>query len=381
MEFFLLHVAVLVTLFIALIKPKGFKKKLMWFIIWFFVCFGDIFIGYVAFYYNAYKYARNTYFEPFKGDSLYLGEHKVWLSGEKVSKISEYYIGGWPNSILPDFYTRLLLDNKIKYIEYKEVSEHPINNGKYFRLYSSNEDDKNCVASKELKTRLFFSISYVKNDGTKGFIEYDEFLELYNKYYKKYLENYNKYYAYWDYFLDKNIFHEKIPTEIKELITYLIQKHNMPLDRVRYLIKTMKIDYIRMITKFEEFYKNKCIARVQIDKNEVSRYEYVECTNSDYEYICDYPDIKDKAWAKFKYFAYIKDRNNNKKIAQSIFTYKTGKPFLLYSTIAEVTAPPEVLYGSTKLCNKNINVGVYSDSECRNIFIENFINDKELRNE
>ncbi|MBZ7995706.1 hypothetical protein, partial [Campylobacter canadensis] len=71
----------------------------------------------------------------------------------------------------------------------------------------------------------------------------------YNKYYKKYLENYNKYYAYWDYFLDNNIFHEKIPTEIKELITYLIQKHNMPLDRVRYLIKTMKIDYIRMITK------------------------------------------------------------------------------------------------------------------------------------
>ncbi|WP_224332024.1 hypothetical protein, partial [Campylobacter canadensis] len=49
----------------------------------------------------------------------------------------------------------------------------------------------------------------------------------YNKYYKKYLENYNKYYAYWDYFLDKNIFHEKIPTEIKELITYLIKIYNM----------------------------------------------------------------------------------------------------------------------------------------------------------
>ncbi|MBZ7984514.1 hypothetical protein [Campylobacter sp. RM12647] len=377
MEFILLHIIVLITFFIVLIKPKGFKRKLMWFAIWFFAFFGDIFITNIVFYYNANKYATNTYLETFKGNSLYIGEYKVNLMDKERYKISEYYIGGWIGSILPDFYMRSLLDNKIKYIEYKEISDHPINNGKYFRFYSSNEDDKNCMVSKDLEYKLLFTLEYDRSDGTKGFIEYEEFLELYNKYYKKYLAGNSN--VFWEDYLRKNMFHEKIPTEIKDLIKYLIQKHNMPEDRIRYLIIDMMEAYRKKSVKIEEFYKGKCIARVEIDKNELSRYEYVKCTNSDYEYICDYPDIKDKLWTKFEYFAYIKDRINNKKIAQSILAYKTGTPFSLYTIIATATSP---FYTSgaraSETCSKNISVR--GGEECNDIFIDNFINNNEMKN-
>ena len=112
MEFILLHIIVLITFFIVLIKPKGFKRKLMWFAIWFFAFFGDIFITNIVFYYNANKYATNIYLETFKGNSLYIGEYKVNLMDKERYKISEYYIGGWIGSILPDFYMRSLLEDR-----------------------------------------------------------------------------------------------------------------------------------------------------------------------------------------------------------------------------------------------------------------------------
>ena len=143
-----------ISFFVALIAPKG-KRKLLWLFVWFMVFFGDIVVLKAIMDYYDFKYAKINVYEKPAIHAYYAGEREI----------VEWNISGFPlidptnwlnfpaNTTDANFIS--LINGYVNFIDYKEKSENPVTNGKYFRIYLDDYTAQECFLSAKLSTRGF----------------------------------------------------------------------------------------------------------------------------------------------------------------------------------------------------------------------------------
>ena len=281
----------IVSFFVALIAPKG-KRKLLWLFAWFMVFFGDIVVLKAIMAYYDFKYAKINIYEKPAIRAYYAGEREIveWnRSGFPLINPTNWL--NFPaNTTDANFIS--LINGYVNFIDYKEKSENPITNGKYFRIYLDDYTAKECFLSAKLSTSGFLkSIP----------ITYEELNIFFNQ-------------------LQPN--HESEDKIIREIKSLLDDRNASTID-----IKPSKIlSYIKYNMKdLKQIYKDKCVARKEINEDEIADIELVlekENRMTDWR-IEPAPNIKtfldDLIGLSFNYGGIIKDRKTGKILADNIY--------------------------------------------------------------
>ena len=281
-------VFLVVSFFVALIAPKG-KRKLLWLFVWFLVFFADGFITSAIFHYYGNLYGKINVYENPTSRGYYAGEREIveWnRSGFPLIDPTNWL--NFPiNTTDANFIS--LINGYVNFIDYKEKSENPATNGKYFRIYLDDYTAQECFLSAKLSTRGFLkSIP----------ITYEELNIFFNQ-------------------LQPS--HESEDKIIREIKSLLDDRNASTID-----IKPSKIlSYIKYNMKdLKQIYKDKCIARKEINEYEIAPAELV--IKYPYAVIEQKPDIKpnvltDMLYIDFDYGAVIKDRYTGKILADNVY--------------------------------------------------------------
>ncbi|WP_291937962.1 hypothetical protein [Campylobacter sp.] len=277
-----------ISFFVALIAPKG-KRKLLWLFVWFLVFFSDFILLRVVMAYYDFKYAKISVYEKPAIHAYYAGEREIvkWnRSGFPLIDPTNWL--NFPASTTDANFISLI-NGYVNFIDYKEKSENPITNGKYFRIYLDDYTAKECFLSAKLSTSGFLkSIP----------ITYEELNIFFNQ-------------------LQPN--HESDDKIIREIKSLLDDRNASMID-----IKPSKIlSYIKYNMKdLKQIYKDKCVARKEINEDEIAPIELVA---EDLYYLLELkPDIKpnvltDMLYIDFNYGAVIKDRYTGKILADNVY--------------------------------------------------------------
>ena len=124
----------IVSFFVALIAPKG-KRKLLWLFAWFMVFFGDIVVLKAIMAYYDFKYAKINIYEKPAIRAYYAGEREIVEQNRSGFPLIDptNWLNFPANTTDANFIS--LIDGYVNFIDYKEKSENPATNGKYFRIY------------------------------------------------------------------------------------------------------------------------------------------------------------------------------------------------------------------------------------------------------
>ena len=277
-----------VSFFVALIAPKG-KRKLLWLFVWFLVFFADGFITSAIFHYYGNLYGKINVYENPTSRGYYAGEREIveWNRSGFLLIDHTNWLNFPINTTDANFIS--LINGYVNFIDYKEKSENPATNGKYFRIYLDDYTAQECFLSAKLSTRGFLkSIP----------ITYEELNIFFNQ-------------------LQSN--HESEDKIIREIKSLLNDRNASTID-----IKPSKIlSYIKYNMKdLKQIYKDKCIARKEINEDEIASIELV--AEDLYHLLELKPDIKpniltDMLYIDFNYGAVIKDRNTGKILADNVY--------------------------------------------------------------
>ena len=185
-----------------------------------------------------------------------------------------------------------LINGYVNFIDYKEKSKNPATNGKYFRIYLDDYTAKECFLSADLSIRGFL---------TSIPITYEELNIFFNQ-------------------LQSN--HESEDKIIREIKSLLDDRNASTID-----IKPSKIlSYIKYNMKdLKQIYKDKCVARKEINEDEIADIELVlekENRMTDWR-IEPAPNIKtfldDLIGLSFNYGGIIKERQTGRILADNIY--------------------------------------------------------------
>ncbi|WP_295151378.1 hypothetical protein [Campylobacter sp.] len=277
-----------ISFFVALIALKG-KRKLLWLFVWFLVFFSDFILLRVVMAYYNFKYAKISVYEKPAIHAYYAGEREIvkWnRSGFPLIDPTNWL--NFPASTTDANFISLI-NGYVNFIDYKEKSENPITNGKYFRIYLDDYTAKECFLSAKLSTSGFLkSIP----------ITYEELNIFFNQ-------------------LQPN--HESDDKIIRGIKSLLDDRNASMID-----IKPSKIlSYIKYNMKdLKQIYKDKCVARKEINEDEIAPIELV--AEDLYHLLELKPDIKpnvltDMLYIDFNYGAVIKDRYTGKILADNVY--------------------------------------------------------------
>ncbi len=281
----------IVSFFVALIAPKG-KCKLLWLFVWFMVFFGDIVVLKAIMAYYDFKYAKISVHEKPAIHAYYAGEREIveWNRSAFPLIDPTNWLNFPANTTDANFMS--LINGYVNFIDYKEKSENPATNGKYFRIYLDDYTAQECFLSAKLSTRGFLkSIP----------ITYEELNIFFNQ-------------------LQSN--HESEDKIIREIKSLLDDRNASTID-----IKPSKIlSYIKYnIKDLKQIYKDKCVARKEINEDEIAGIELVlekENRMTDW-HIEPAPNIKtfldDLIGLSFNYGGIIKDRKTGRILADNIY--------------------------------------------------------------
>ncbi|WP_297573958.1 hypothetical protein [uncultured Campylobacter sp.] len=301
MDLFIALSFILVTFFIALIKPKKIKNKFIWLFIWFLFCFGDMLITSRINHYYAKKYAGITIYDKSRDSCLYIGSGHIFKHRDKYNSLYES---------IEHSYINLIYDHTLKFIDFKEKSSKTNTNDKIFRIYLDKNSSNNCIDSPEIFKKRYLC-------GEK--IPCDKIYPLYIKYHSDPTTYKVINYASYDTL-------QNVPKTQKDVIKQIIElvKVYYP-KKDEYYEQCDWDDYVvaRIIENFQNFsekmkdkqklYDNKCLAISQI--KEFCGLEY-------YENLQDI-DVKigyfgSLIGVKAYYFGMIKDRNSGKIVADGV---------------------------------------------------------------
>ena len=281
----------IVSFFVALIALKG-KRKLLWLFVWFMVFFSDFILLRVVMAYYDFKYAKISVHEKPAIRAYYAGEREIveWNRSAFPLIDPTDWLNFPANTTDANFIS--LINGYVNFIDYKEKSENPATNGKYFRIYLDDYTAKECFLSAKLSTRGFLkSIP----------ITYEELNIFFNQ-------------------LQSN--HESEDKIIREIKSLLDDRNASTID-----IKPSKIlNYIKYNMKdLKQIYKDKCVARKEINEDEIADIELVlekENRMTDWR-IEPAPNIKtfldDLIGLSFNYGGIIKDRKTGRILADNIY--------------------------------------------------------------
>lgn len=277
-----------ISFFVALIAPKG-KRKLLWLFVWFLVFFSDFILLRVVMAYYDFKYAKISVYEKPAIHGYYAGEREIVEWNRSGFPLIDHT--NWLNFPIntTDANFISLINGYVNFIDYKEKSENPATNGKYFRIYLDDYTAQECFLSAKLSTRGFLkSIP----------ITYEELNIFFNQ-------------------LQSN--HESEDKIIREIKSLLDDRNASTID-----IKPSKIlSYIKYnIKDLKQIYKDKCVARKEINEDEIAPIELV--VEDLYHLLELKPDIKpnvltDMLYIDFNYGAVIKDRYTGKILADNVY--------------------------------------------------------------
>ena len=281
----------IVSFFVALIAPKG-KRKLLWLFAWFLVFFSDFILLRVVMAYYDFKYAKINVYEKPAIHAYYAGEREIveWNRSAFPLIDPTNWLNFPANTTDANFIS--LINGYVNFIDYKEKSKNPATNGKYFRIYLDDYTAQECFLSAKLSTRGFLkSIP----------ITYEELNIFFNQ-------------------LQSN--HESEDKIIREIKSLLDDRNASTID-----IKPSKIlSYIKYNMKdLKQIYKDKCVARKEINEDEIADIELVlekenRMTNWRIE---PAPNIKtfldDLIGLSFNYGGIIKDRKTGRILADNIY--------------------------------------------------------------
>ena len=324
----------IVSFFVALIALKG-KRKLLWLFVWFMVFFSDFILLRVVMAYYDFKYAKISVHEKPAIHAYYAGEREIveWNRSAFPLIDPTDWLNFPANTTDANFIS--LINGYVNFIDYKEKSENPATNGKYFRIYLDDYTAQECFLSAKLSTRGFLkSIP----------ITYEELNIFFNQ-------------------LQSN--HESEDKIIREIKSLLDDRNASTID-----IKPSKIlNYIKYNMKdLKQIYKDKCIARKEINEDDIASAELV--IKYPYAIIEQKPDIKtmfDKVIGMgFNYGGLIKDRNTGKILADNTYIYEFYHSWLIQ---ALTNALGSESGGSFRLCNRNETTWI---EDCNQKMIEKF---------
>ena len=328
-------VFLIVSFFVALIAPKG-KRKLLWLFVWFMVFFGDIVVLKAIMAYYDFKYAKISVHEKPAIHAYYAGEREIveWNRSGFLLIDPTNWLNFPVNTTDANFIS--LINGYVNFIDYKEKSENPATNGKYFRIYLDDYTAQECFLSAKLSTRGFLkSIP----------ITYEELNIFFNQ-------------------LQSN--HENEDKIIREIKSLLDDKNASTID-----IKPSKIlSYIKYnIKDLKQIYKDKCVARKEINEDEIASVELV--VEDSYHLLELKPDIKpnvltDMLYIDFNYGAVIKDRSTGKILADNIYIYESYHSWLIQA-LTNALGPESG--GPFWMCNKNETTWI---QDCNQKMIEEF---------
>ena len=304
----------IVSFFVALIAPKG-KRKLLWLFVWFMVFFSDFILLRVVMAYYDFKYAKINVYEKPAIRAYYAGEREIveWNRSAFPLIDPTDWLNFPANTTDANFIS--LINGYVNFIDYKEKSKNPATNGKYFRIYLDDYTAQECFLSAKLSTRGFLkSIP----------ITYEELNIFFNQ-------------------LQSN--HESEDKIIIEIKSLLDDRNASTID-----IKPSKIlSYIKYNMKdLKQIYKDKCIARKEINEDEIASVELV--VEDSYHLLEQKPNIKtvfDKIIGMgFNYGGLIKD----KILADNTYIYESYHSWLIQG-LTNALGPESG--GSFWMCNKN----------------------------
>ncbi|WP_170020062.1 hypothetical protein [Campylobacter sp. RM16190] len=309
--FFIILILLIVTFFMALIRPKGIRK-LRALLIWFLVFFGDLLVIWIVGYYYSYKYANiNIYDEP-SINAYYLGESKIMK--DNIYNFPVLYptttrLFNFPENVTDANFISLM-NGYVDFIDYKEKSENNATNGKYFRIYLDNDGAKECYLSTKISVKTF-----LKNI-SNSLITPDELERFYNE-------------------LHSNKKDEK---QIIKDVEILIQDRNISVANIEIPKKVIKYITARM-KNLKEIYKDKCIARKEISEDEIAPIEILtqDPHGRPMELKPNITTIFDNLLGiEFNYGGIIKDRNTGKILADNIYIMVRYKGIMVESLIKAV---------------------------------------------
>ena len=324
----------IVSFFVALLAPKG-KRKLLWLFVWFMVFFGDIVVLKAIMAYYDFQYAKISVHEKPAIHAYYAGEREIveWSRSAFPLIDPTNWLNFPANTTDANFIS--LINGYVNFIDYKEKSKNPATNGKYFRIYLDDYTAKECFLSAKLSTRGFLkSIP----------ITYEELNIFFNQ-------------------LQSN--HESEDKIIREIKSLLDDRNASTID-----IKPSKIlSYIKYnIKDLKQIYKDKCVARKEINEDEIAPIELV--VEDSYHLLEQKPDIKtmfDKIIGMgFNYGGLIKDRNTGKILADNTYIYESYHSWLIQG-LTNALGPESG--GSFWMCNKNKTTSI---EKCNQKMIEEF---------
>ena len=251
--------------------------------------FGDIVVLKAIMAYYDFKYAKISVHEKPAIHAYYAGEREIveWNRSAFPLIDPTDWLNFPVNTTDANFIS--LINGYVNFIDYKEKSKNPATNGKYFRIYLDDYTAKECFLSAKLSTRGFLkSIP----------ITYEELNIFFNQ-------------------LQSN--HESEDKIIIEIKSLLDDRNASTID-----IKPSKIlSYIKYNMKdLKQIYKDKCIARKEINEDEIAPIELV--AEDLYHLLELKPDIKpnvltDMLYIDFNYGAVIKDRYTGKILADNVY--------------------------------------------------------------
>lgn len=352
----LLIIGIAVTvLFVGLKKLKTFWKKVVFFTVWILAfCGHDLLIG-VIFTSDASKYAKITVYDHIRPKGVYVGEMDY-------SKADRFWI-----------YKDILKDGF--FYEYKRVRDpyerlnydHRLDD-RYFRVYLDDNTSKDCL----FKRNVFYHVAYESIS--------KEYIESLAKEFFSNLKNYEDI----DYKPYENNDMSKYSDEQRAVINKLVKiaKDKFPVNKnfkgydyddrfIAWAILEFKNinkpeNRIEKLSNLDD----KCIARIEIKANEISRIELKTCYDPYYytNSCSKRPDISNKR-GEFYYGSYIIDNDSGKILADNIYakdyvdrTYSVWG--LINNTLVSLGAQSsggtvrvcggENLTTSLKICNEDL---------------------------
>jgi len=284
-------VFLIVSFFVALIAPKG-KRKLLWLFVWFMVFFADGFITSAIFHYYGNLYGKINVYEKPAIHAYYAGEREIveWNRSAFPLIDPTNWLNFPVNTTDANFIS--LINGYVNFIDYKEKSENPATNGKYFRIYLDDYTAKECFLSADLSIRGFL---------TSIPITYEELNIFFNQLQPSHESE------------------DKIAREIKSLLD---DRNASTID----IEPSEILSYIKHDMKdLKQIYKDKCVARKEINEDEIAGIELVlekENRMTDWR-IEPAPNIKtfldDLIGLSFNYGGIIKDRQTGRILADNIY--------------------------------------------------------------
>ena len=129
--------------------------KLLWLFVWFLVFFADGFITSAIFHYYGNLYGKINVHEKPTSRGYYAGEREIveWNRSAFPLIDPTNWLNFPANTTDVNFIS--LINGYVNFIDYKEKSENPTTNGKYFRIYLDDYTAQECFLSAKLSTRGF----------------------------------------------------------------------------------------------------------------------------------------------------------------------------------------------------------------------------------